>query len=112
MLSIHVTPPEVSAGSNSGVWPANEAMQSSPDSGEEGICCSRRLVVASGHLLLPAKGALVRECAQRSQGRCQSHQTLPLPRRGDGGKSHNMPTASLCPTDESGSHCSGVSQVQ
>lgn len=51
--------------------------------------------MAGGHLLLPAKGALVSECVRRSRG-----------------KSHNMPTGTLCMIDGTGSRCSGVSQVQ
>jgi len=79
---------------------------------ERGFPVGRRLVVASGHLLLPDKGTLVNEPVRGSHGRRQCHQTLPPARCGDGGKAHSMPTASLCLTDESGSHCSGVSQVQ
>lgn len=34
-----MSPPEVSADNNSGLWPANEAMQSSPDRDEGAISC-------------------------------------------------------------------------
>lgn len=61
VISIHVSSPEVSADSNFGLWPAKKVMQCSPDRDEEGISHSRRLVVASGHLLLCAKGSLVSE---------------------------------------------------
>lgn len=62
VISIHVSSSEVSADSNFGLWPAKKVMQCSPDrDDEEGISHSRRLVVASGHLLLCAKGSLVSE---------------------------------------------------